>query len=92
MYTLKLPICIPVKTCGKPFTGQHAIGFHQPHILADVVPLGFCCGGFSSTVRLRSDNVAQLSPGHSPPPAGPLQRVLLVFIRVAQESLATFSS
>jgi hypothetical protein len=92
MYTQKLPIFIPMNSCGKLFTGQHAVSFHQPRILADAVPLGFCCGGFSSTVRLRSDNVTQLSPSHLPPSAGPLQRVLLVFIRVVRESLATISS
>ena len=36
-------------TCGKSVTGQHSIRFHKPRILANAVPLGFCCGGFSST-------------------------------------------
>ena len=72
MYTQKLPICIPVKTCGKSFTGQHAVGFHQPRILADAVPLGFCCGGFSSTVRLR---FRQRGPTFAEP-IRPLRRVL----------------
>jgi hypothetical protein len=43
--------------------------------------------------RLRSGNEAQLASSYfCAPSAGPLQRVPLVFIRVARESLATFSS
>jgi hypothetical protein len=30
-------------------SGQHSICFHKSRILANAVPLGFCCGGFSST-------------------------------------------
>jgi hypothetical protein len=50
MYTLKLPNLYP----GYPLAvslipGQHSNCFHKSHILADAVPLGFCCGGFSST-------------------------------------------
>ena len=44
-------------------------------------------------LRLRPGNVGPTCVGpFSPPSAGPLQRVPLVLIRVAQESLATFSS
>lgn len=49
MYTRELPICIPMTTCGKSVTGQHTISFHQSRVLSNAVPLGFCCGGFSST-------------------------------------------
>ena len=30
-------------------SGQHSNRFHNSRILANTVPLGFCCGGFSST-------------------------------------------
>jgi len=82
MYTLKLPICIPMKTCGKCFTGQHAISFHQPHNLADVVPLGFCCGGFSSTFGYVPTTWPNFRRANRPLRRVLFQRVLLVFIRV----------
>jgi hypothetical protein len=34
-------------------SGQHTICFHRSRILANAVPLGFWCGGFSSTAGLR---------------------------------------
>ena len=42
--------------------------------------------------RLRSGNEARLSSNYSPPSAGPLQWVPLVFIRVVRVGLATYSS
>ena len=36
-------------TGGQRITGQHANYFHNPRILSNTVPLGFCFGGFSST-------------------------------------------
>jgi hypothetical protein len=30
-------------------SGQHTNHFHNPRIPKNAVPLGFCCGGFSST-------------------------------------------
>jgi hypothetical protein len=30
-------------------SGQHSNRFHNSRILSNTVPLGFCCGGFSST-------------------------------------------
>jgi hypothetical protein len=29
--------------------GQHSNRFHNPRVPKNTVPLGFCCGGFSST-------------------------------------------
>src|ERR1700720_3128912 len=83
--------CIPMITCGKFVTGQHTISFHQSRTLANAVPLGFCWVAFPPppvTTRQRSSTFVE--------PLRPLRRVLfqrvpLVFIRVARESLATFS-
>jgi len=50
MYTQELPIYIPMRTCGKFSPVSTRLKFSpQSCILADAVPLGFCCGGFSST-------------------------------------------
>jgi hypothetical protein len=49
MYTLKSPICIPMSNWRSAITGQHTNYFHNPHVPKNAVPLGFCCGGFSST-------------------------------------------
>jgi len=49
MYTLKLPIYIPMIAGGQPISGQHANRFHDSRTLSNAVPLGFCFGGFSST-------------------------------------------
>ena len=92
LYTQKLPICIPMKTCGKSFTGQHAISFRQSRILADAAPLGFCCGGFSSTFGYVPTTWLNFRRTNRPLRRVLFQRVLLVFIRVAEESLTTFSS
>src|SRR5688500_20299674 len=81
-----------MKTCGKSFTGQHATGFRQSRILADTVPLGFCCGGFSSTFGYVPTTWPNFRRANRPLRRVLFQRVLLVFIRVAEESLTTFSS
>ena len=49
MYTQSFQFLYRKPTGGQLISGQHAICFHKSHILANVVPLGFCCGGFSST-------------------------------------------
>ena len=50
MYTLKLPNLYPeYQLAVSLISGQHTICFHNSRILANAVPLGFCCGGFSST-------------------------------------------
>lgn len=71
MYTLGCRFCIPKTNCGQLILGQHANHFHNPHILSDAVPLGFFCGGFSSTFGYDPRTLAQLAPSHSPPSAGP---------------------
>jgi hypothetical protein len=93
MYTLKLPNLYPdYQLAVSLISGQHTICFHKSRILANAVPLGFCFGGFSSTAGYDPATKLNLRRATSPPSAGPLQRVPLVFIRVARESLATFSS
>jgi len=50
MYTLKLPDLYPDDLLAvSQVAGQHTNRFHNPHIPKNAVPLGFCCGGFSST-------------------------------------------
>jgi len=93
MYTLKLPNLYPDDQLAVSLiSGQHSNCFHKSRILANAVPLGFCFGGFSSTAGYDPATKLNLRRAASPPSAGPLQRVPLVFIRVAQKSLATFSS
>ena len=71
MYTLGCRFCIPKTSCGQLILGQHANHFHNPRILSDAVPLGFFCGGFSSTFGYDPRTSARLAPSHSPPSAGP---------------------
>ena len=52
--------------------GQHTDCFHNPRILSNAVPLGFCSGGFSSTFGYDPTTSVQLAPNHSPPSAGPV--------------------
>jgi hypothetical protein len=50
MYTLKLPDLYPddqLAVSRSPVSTRIVI--HNPHIPKNAVPLGFCCGGFSST-------------------------------------------
>ena len=55
MYTLRLPNLYPDDQLAVSLiTGQHANRFHKSRILANAVPLGFCCGGFSSTADYAS--------------------------------------
>ena len=42
-------VCIPKHCRRSAIPGQHAICFHKSHILANVVPVGFYFGGFTST-------------------------------------------
>jgi hypothetical protein len=93
MYTLKSPSLYPgYQLAVSSISVQLSNRFHNSHILANVVPLGFCCGGFSSTAGYDPATKAQLALSSLRPLAGPCLRVPLVFIRVARESLATFSS
>ncbi len=61
-------------TCGKFVTGQHTISFHQSRTLANAVPLGFCCGGFSSTAGYAPATKLNFRRAASPPSAGPLPK------------------
>jgi hypothetical protein len=50
MYTRQPPNLYPDNQLAVSLiSGQHSICFHKSHTLSNVVPLGFCCGGFSST-------------------------------------------
>jgi hypothetical protein len=50
MYTFQSPDLYPgYQLAVSWMSGQHSNRFHNPRILANAVPLGFCCGGFSST-------------------------------------------
>ena len=93
MYTLELPNLYPgYQLAVSSISGQHTNYFHNSRILANTVPLGFCCGGFSSTAGYAPATKLNLRRAALRPLAGPCLRVPLVFIRVARESLATFSS
>jgi len=93
MYTLTSPICIPV-TNWRSVNRRSALEsfFNNPHTLASAVPLGFCCGGFSSTAGYAPATKLNFRWAALLPSAGPCLRVPFVFIRMARESLATFSS
>jgi len=93
MYTLKSPNLYPGNQLAvSSISGQHSNRFHNSRTLSNAVPLGFCCGGFSSTAGYDPATRLNLRWAASRPLAGPCLRVPLVFIRVARESLATFSS
>ena len=50
MYTLSPPNLYPGYLLAVSLiSGQHSNRLHNSHILSNAVPLGFCCGGFSST-------------------------------------------
>ena len=50
MYTLKSPNLYPgYQLAVSSISGQHSNRFHNSRTLSNAVPLGFCCGGFSST-------------------------------------------
>jgi len=79
-------------TGGQPIAGQHSNRFHNPRVPKNAVPLGFCFGGFSSTADYAPATKPNFRWAALLPSAGPCLRVPFVFIRMAWESLATFSS
>jgi hypothetical protein len=59
MYTFDLPILYPENARGELFSGQHPNCFHSStYPSRNTVPIGFFCGGFSSTVGYVPDNEA----------------------------------
>ena len=87
MYTLKSPICIPKHCRRSAISGQHTIRFHKSRILSNTVPLGFCCGGYSSTAGYVPATRLKLAPERlGSPLAGPIQRALPVFIRALKKA------
>jgi hypothetical protein len=70
-----LPILYPEDQLAvSPISGQHTNYFHNSRVIANAVPLGFCCGGFSSTSGYDPATSTQLALNHSPPSAGPLPK------------------
>ena len=61
MYTYKSPILYSEESRGERISGQHPECLHIPFALESAVPLGFCCGGFSSTAGYVPGNEAQTS-------------------------------
>jgi len=93
MYTQNLPILYPDEQLAVSFvTGQHTVRFHEPRILTNPVPLGFCSGGFSSTAGYDPATKLNFRRAACPLRRVLFQRVPLVLIQVVRESLATFSS
>ena len=65
MYTLDLPILYSEEARGERISGQHANRFHDlPRFSRNAVPVGFCCGGFTSTAGYVPGNEARV-PKHA---------------------------
>jgi hypothetical protein len=65
MYTLDLPILYSEESRGERISGQHTNCFHIPlRFSQNAVPVGFCCGGFSSTAGYVPGNEARV-PKHA---------------------------
>ena len=58
MYTYKPPILYPEEPRGERVSGQHPECLHIPFAPEGAVPIGFCCGGFSSTAGYVPGNEA----------------------------------
>jgi len=59
MYTLDSPILYSEAARGERISGQHSKYLHiLPRFSRNAVPLGFCCGGFSSTAGYVPGNEA----------------------------------
>jgi hypothetical protein len=80
MYTPLSPDLYPGdKLAVSSISGQHTIHFHDSRFLADAVPLGFFCGGFSSTADYDSATRLNLRRAALHPLAGPCLWAPLVF-------------
>jgi hypothetical protein len=59
MYTLDPPVLYSEAARGERISGQHSKYLHiLPRFSRNAVPLGFCCGGFSSTAGYVPGNEA----------------------------------
>ncbi len=85
--------CIPKRLSGEHISGQH------PRCVSTIccaisstVPLGFCCGGFSSTAGYVPGNEAQCRSIERLRYllAVPFQKMLFVFIRTTRKVLQLF--
>lgn len=91
MYTRGLPFCIPKRVPAVAHLRSARTHFRKSRTSEDVVPFGFCSGGFSSTSSLRSGQRGSTEVERRPLLRGrsfPRER-RRVFIRAAQTSLPT---
>ena len=58
MYTYKSPILYSEEPRGERISGQHSECLHILIVPEGTVPIGFCCGGFSSTAGYVPGNEA----------------------------------
>jgi hypothetical protein len=78
---------------GRLISGRHQLVFTNPAFPKKRVPVGFCCGGFSSTAGYVPGNEAQLALSDCATTEDDQFLVARpVFIRALSESLATFTS
>jgi hypothetical protein len=78
MYTQEPPIYIPMKLAVSCHRSAHDKVFTKSRILSDAVPLGFCCGGFSSTAGYDPATKLNFRRAACPPWRVLFQRVPLV--------------
>ena len=85
-------ICIPKLLCGEPSPVSTQFVFTICCTRSCIVPLGFCCGGFSSTAGYVPGNEAQVrrQERRSSQSADQVRRALLVFIRVTEKVFRLF--
>ena len=88
----RIAICIPKKLCGEPSPVSTQFAFAICYIRRYTVPLGFCCGGFSSTAGYVPGNEAQVRrpERRSTRSADHFRGALLVFIRVTGKVFRLF--
>jgi hypothetical protein len=88
----RIAICIPKRLCGEPSPVSTQLAFASCCTRRYVVPLGFCCGGFSSTAGYVPGNEAQVRrhERRSTRSADQVRGALLVFIRVTGKVFRLF--
>ena len=88
----RIAICIPKKLCGEPSPVSTQVAFATCYTRRYTVPLGFCCGGFSSTAGYVPGNEAQVRrhERRSTRSADHFRGALLVFIRVTGKVFRLF--
>ncbi len=86
-------ICIPKWLCGEPSPVSIQFAFANCCTRRYAMPLGFCCGGFSSTAGYVPGNEAHIRrrERRSTRSADHFRGALLVFIRVTEKSFDSSS-